>query len=218
MKDRREFFTNLLLSIILPLIVSSGGATALVVFRESLPPILFHILLWVLCIFIIVVIVRLAFGDLINQLRMWIKNQQYKRSRYKLAKDWSILFGELSELVSQVSDQDWKPTKDQSIKYYKLRAWFRRNRSELLPRWYSFVSNRTNTAYSLDNSSLEHRILDMHWTDPFSCFYDPLDLERMGILLRNEFQTNEGNRVRYVIIRLRELTDEFVTYIRARER
>ena len=214
MKEKEDFLTNILLSIILPLVVSGGGATALVLFQESLPPILFITLLWVLCLFTIIVIVRLAFSDSINTIIKVAKNKIYQRKRYKLANDWSENFQKLSNIVSIVSDKDWEPTEEQSRKYHILRVWFRRNRSEFLPRWYSFIKNRTRTAYEANNRSLEYKILSAHWTDPFSCFYDPLDLKRMSIFLEDEFGTNEGDALRYALIRLQELTDEFTMYIK----
>ena len=209
MKDKIDSWMQFFLSII-ALVLSGGSASLLVLFQEHLPRPLYITLLWVLCLFIIAILLRLAFGSLIEKLYISIKVRRWKRKRLTQVKNWYTKWIEPDNLINEVIGSKKAPTKHQEARYLKLHFWFVGNRAGLIERWKHFDKNRTSQAYERDMEGVAHDVLFDHWTDPFSCFYEPLSLlELKGIM---ELYRWEDDEIRYTLAKLTELTHEFVQW------
>ncbi len=209
MKDRTQFWINLLVSTVLPLVLTGGGASLLVLFRDNLPHVLYVTVLWVLCLVIIAILLRLAFGDLINRLRTWIKQNLRHHARQKLVKEWYEKFRDLRELLREIIRTDWQPNKEQEDEYYKLHSWFIRNRSKFLPTWARFQASRTGAAHEQygSSASLAHKVFYDNYKDPFSYFYKPLSIEELDEILKSHKYDVED-----VLTKLLERMNEFIEW------
>ena len=164
-------------------------------------------MLWLV---IIAILLRLAFGDLIDRLRILVKQNLRHRARQKLVKEWEEKWRDLCKLLGEVIRIDWQPTKEQENEYSKLRSWFRRNRSEFLPIWANFRASRTRAAHEQygSSASLAHKVFSDNYEDPFSYFYKPFNIEELDKILEYH-KPDVGD----VVIKLLERMDEFVTWV-----
>ncbi len=210
MKDRAQFWINLLVSTILPLVLTGGSASLLVLFRENLPHLLYVTILWILWLVIIAILLRLAFGDLIDRLRIWIRQNLRHRARQKLAEEWYEKWRELGLILFDVAKKKWKPIKKQKEDFSRLRTWFRINRSKFLHIWHSFEYSRRKMAHDYygSSTSLEHEVFYDNHDDPFSYFYEPLTIEQLEHLLQYHH-----DEMPEVMLKLKELMDECVQWV-----
>jgi len=213
-KDRIEPWLQVVLSIT-ALVLSGGSASVLVLFQEHLPRPLYLTLLWVLCLFIIAILLRLAFGDLIESFRIWIRRRLAHRKRCKLVENWRTKWLEMANLVNTAMHSKRKPTDDQEIRYRVLRFWFIKHRTQLILIWQHFNHVRTQQAHEndYDQYSAQHNVFHDHRYDPFSCFYEPLSL---GILKAWMIETEHWSDTDtwLILTKLKELTNEFVEWIK----
>lgn len=211
MKDRTESWLHLFLSAILPLLVGSGGTALLVHFKEHLPEPFFITVLIVIWLFFIVKLIELIFGDWLKRFRIWIKACQQHRARKKLVKEWRSKWKELSFLIAEVIESDWQPTEKQKRNYTELHSWFIKNRGQLLPLWHSFNRGRRRAAHEHERHgqfTLAHKVFVDNRQDPFSYFYEPLLIEELGDVLRSR----RSSDISYIMVKLKELIDEFVEW------
>ena len=82
----RKYWIQLALSILVPFLTGAG----LVQIKEHLPNWLFLLFLAVLCIFIIVVLLRLAFGDWFSRAWIWWEKRTEYKKRCRVAIDWRL--------------------------------------------------------------------------------------------------------------------------------
>lgn len=207
--DDRKYWIQLALTILVPFITGAG----LVQIKEHLPNWLFLLFLSVLCIFITVVLLRLAFGDWFRRAWIWWKKRTAYNKRIGLAMNWRQKFSDLADIIVRVGSNAWVPNSDESDRYGSLRAWFIINRSELLPMWSYFMRTRIKSSYRRDTNSLEYKIIHEHYEDPFSFFYDPITLDRIGPMLLITVGENDPHRINYVLARINDRTSEFVHWV-----
>jgi hypothetical protein len=218
MKNWNEFLFQLFINLIVPLLGPSGAIGLLVVFKEQLPLILYNILIWLFWLLIVVVIIRFIFYEAFNKAVKYVKQRLNSRNRTKLLLEWYNNFVRLSDIVWDIATTsgEWTTPSDEQIKKYThLQVWFRDNRARFIPIWYRFRNNRPPSGYHPDSSSLEHEIINQK-EDAFSCFYEPLTLDRLGPMMQHEFHTNDGDRVRYVLTKLRVLLAELIEWDKTR--
>jgi hypothetical protein len=212
MKDRTQFWINLIVSVILPLVLSGGGASLLVYLKEDLPNLLYIIILWLLWLFIIAILFRLAFGDLIDRFRFWIKQNLRHRAEKKIVHEWYEKWQDFCELLRKVVRTDWEPTKKQENEYSELHSWFITNRSKFLPVWHGFNTWRSDAAHEDEyngTASLKWQVFQKSYKDPFSYFYEPFRLEDLGNIL-GYHKPDVGD----VLKKLEELMDECIEWAR----
>lgn len=170
--------------------------------------------LWVLCLVIIAILLRLAFGDLIDRLRISVKQNLRHRAKQKLAERWCKKWLELSSLIQELGKCNWQPTEEQRNTYSELHSWFISNRIRLLPAWKSFYINRIDAAYERQlgsSASLKYKVLT-GYEDPFSYFYEPFLIEEF----QEHFKYQSESDIAEVLIKLRELNKEFVQWVSLR--
>lgn len=222
MKDR-NFWLQILISAVIPLLLGSSLIFVLSQFEERLPDwsynfiiaaiyIVFIIILAVL----IIVLIQLAFSDPFTRLRKWLKKRSERKATRKQIGDWLDKFGELWQLLGKVADNDWEATEEQERSYFRLHTWFRFRRSKFLPHWQFFQERRTepaNVGASLSTSDLEYVALHTHYKDSFSVFYEPMTTKG----LRQSLSRWQNDEIKYVLVKLYELTEEFVTWTLSRQ-
>jgi len=212
-KDRTQFWLQLVISVIVPFLIGSGGVTLLVIFREQLPEWLYTTFIFVIYLVFIVILIRLAFGDLIGRFRIWVREKLIYRERYRLVKNWHTKWVEMASLVNKVINSKKEPTAEQNKRYLMLRFWFIKNRTQLIPIWRQFQRVRTQQAYENDYGrySAQEHVFSEHAYDPFSCFYESLSL---GILRAWMIETKHWSAadIWLILTKLEELTYEFVQW------
>ena len=214
MKNINEFLFQLLVNLIVPLLFPSGAISLLVVFKEKLPVLLYDIFIWLFWLLIVIIIIRFIFNDTINKITNYISRQISLRKRNKLFLTWYNNFVSLGDIISDISTTtgDWKiPNDEQKREYIHLQTWFRDNRGKFIPFWGWFLRDRPGSSYRADKHELEYKIIHQK-EDAFSCFYEPLSLDRLGVMMRHEFSTNDGDRIRYVLAKIQELTAELIEW------
>ena len=217
-KNWHEFILQLFINLIVPILAPSGAISLLVIFKERLPSPLYTILIWLFWLLIVVIIIRFVFGDAINRIVKYIKKLLLDRKRADLLRDWYKNFVSLLDIVSSIATTtgDWDdPSDEQLAEYTRLQMWFRDNRGKCIPIWLHFRRNRPDSSYIPNTSSLEYKIIHLK-EDAFSCFYEPLTLDRLGLMMRHEFGTNNGDSVRYVLAKLQELVAELIEWDKSR--
>lgn len=107
MKDRTQVWLQLFVAVVLPLLVGGGSFYLLVEFKEHLPVWLYTTFIFAICLVLIAIPIRLAFGDLLNKLRMWIEGRVRHRAALKAAKEWRHKWVELWQLIHEVTENDW---------------------------------------------------------------------------------------------------------------
>lgn len=216
MKDSKAFWLQVILSAAIPYLLGGSIIYVLSQFRERLPEwsyntVIFtiYVVFIVILLVLVVLLIRFAFGEWLNKLRISIENRRRHHARQKMAEEWYEKWRDLCELLGKVIHTDWQPTKEQENEYSKLRSWFRRNRSKLLPIWHSFEYPRRKMAHEYygSSTSLGHEVFYDNHDDPFSYFYEPFGIEELDKIL--EYHMSD---VGDVLIKLLELTDEFVEW------
>lgn len=208
----KERWIELLVSLIITALFGSGSAYLLRLFEERLPEWLFTAFLIVLCVVFIAILIRFVFEDWIQKLIRYVKNKKEKRATYNLAVEWRKKFMDLWELIREVIDKDWQPTKKQWDKYFGLHFWFTNTRPKFIPMWRRFSAYRPEEAHEHYDSTtaLGYIVFKENYTDPFSYFYEPLQIEDLGDILRSR-QKGEIDRV---LIKLVDQMYEFCRWIK----
>jgi len=212
MKYSRESRLQLLLNTLVPLLVSGGGTALLVLFREDLPTWFYITFLIVIWLVFIVMLVRLALGDLIEGVRASIKRRSAARERRKLVKNWCAKWIDMALLINETIHTEEVLIERLNERYRELHFWFINNRTQVISLWKAFWCSRTPQAYeSYSSAGIENHVFYDNWEDPFSCFYEPMSLR----MLKEEIESNywsEGD-VRLALNKLAELTNEFVRWV-----
>lgn len=222
MKDVK-FWIQVFVNVALPLVLGSGLLGVLSLFRERLPDWSFNLIIAitsvvfviVFCV-LIVMLLRLTFGDWFNKLWRWRQKRAVRENKMRLLNNWREKLVELSSLILKVADADWQATEEQQDRYTSLRAWFQTSRSKLLPSWGHFFYGRTKSAKvgrSTSTSTLEHVVFYDNALDPFSVFYEPMTFS----LMRDSFFVyRDKAEIQYVLLKLYDRMDEFYAFTLAR--
>lgn len=222
MRDK-NFWLQILVSAAIPTALGSALIFVFSQFRERLPDwsynsiisIVYVVFVIVLCV-LVVILIRLAFGDSFTRLWRWLRKRYEYRTNLRRAESLNSKFSQLWGLISEVIDNNWQATQEQINKYFMLHAWFRLHRSKFLSLWYSFEQRRTepaNPRSPLSTNDLEYVVFSEHYRDPFSMFYEPMMLS----LLEHSLRRWDKNEIKYVLMKLYELTEEFVEWTCARQ-
>jgi len=197
--------------LVLALIFSGGGTSALVYFKEGLPLPLFSLIIWLIWISFIVSLVRFLFGD---QISKWYTERKRYRMRVKTAERLLDKWMELEELISGLVNNGWKINKKHQDKYSSLHVWFNNNRCGFLPLWTSFIINRPYAANEGDHcsASLHQKVFHGEYYDFFSYFYMPQDVKELEEILKHQRNADINN----VLANLRDVTSEFVEWVKLR--
>jgi len=218
MKDKLDNWIQIIIPAISSIIFGSVGLFLITQFKERLPVWFYNALLYVIyfvfiaiLVFFLSLLVRAAFGE---WLRKQIKEFRQQRYRRKLANQLFDKWIELSELVEEIlKEKDKEPTSAQSEKYFSLHIWFISFRSRFLPEWHRYESYRVSMAHENEywdsTRDLGYKVLRENSLDPFSYFYEPLSANMLMFNLKGE----SLGRVRIVLIKITELTLEFVRWI-----
>ena len=217
MKDK-SFWLQIIISASIPVVLGSGIIFVLTQFRERLPEGLYDIAIYTIYIFFIVVLsvlvillVRFAFGDWFTKLRRWREHRSYRKNRLKVAENWCNKWIDLSQILLNASNSDWRVSNEEQNKYRNLHNWFRLNRSKFLPIWDWFKRNRERVAHENEGSSasLVHKVFYESYNDPFSYFYSPLTLKEFDDILKYH-----ENDMPLVLLRLKEQLEELIEWIK----
>jgi hypothetical protein len=157
---------------------------------------------------------RIGFEDLIERLWANIKRRRALRKERELVRDWMRNWGELADLVEEVSDIDGEPSGEDQMEFSRLRFWFIHNRAKVLPLWQTFDRHRTVQAHEDYDSIAAKDVLHDHWEDPFSCFYDIYSISKLKRYINRHY--GDFDEVRWVLSKLTELAIEFVSWHRSR--
>jgi len=220
MKDSKAFWIQIAISAGISLL-GSGIVYILAQIKEELSALLYNTVLVIISLFIIVallvlivLLIQFTFGEPIKkQWDSWQKRRQ-RKAEYQLAREWQSKYLDLSQLLSEVMNRDWQPTKKQHDKYREFHSWFIKNRPKFIPVWHSFSYHRTEAAHERYGSTdaLGYRVFRENYEDPFSYFYMPLQIEDFKhiLLYKREDEING------VLTKLADLSDEFIQWVRLR--
>lgn len=220
--DRKDFLSQILLTLSQSLItlIFAGGATGiLTAFKESLPDsfytIFLYVIWWVIIIMLVWLVLRIILGESPKKFFQWIQKRLNRENTQRLLENWQGKFDDLSDLISSVAENNWQATDSQKDSYRHLHLWFKQRRSKILHLWRLFRNNRTdptNLGISLSKNDLEYVVLHENYYDPFSVFYEPMNL---GVLEYSLRRWDKGD-IDYILQKLQELTLEFTTWSLAR--
>ncbi len=201
----------------MPLAFGSGATWILAQFKESLPQFFYLTFLYLIWSFLVVVrarlVVRLVFGDLPARFMKWVKHRREQSLTFKLPISRDNKVTSLSNLIVKIIEE--KVSSEIIDDYFRLHFWFIDNRSKFLAPWYTFSTGRTNTAHESEywssTAELGYKVFRDNYRDPFSYFYEPVTVEILRAILSRE----SANKVGFVLVKLNELTFEFVRWVKS---
>lgn len=208
MKDV-QFWLGVGLQILITFILA-GGVALLVQIKEILHPLLFNTIVFIILLVAIIILVRLALGDLFNKAKRKIDRFRWHYARVKLAKNLYSNWLELTKLIEEVTHTG-RPNKEQRAKYDELHNWFIKNRSRYTPIWYHFACDRASSHdshYWSSHSDWGYKLFSETPKDPFAYFYEPLKVEMLDKSLHLYSDLN------LAMDKLTDRTKEFVEWIK----
>ena len=183
--------------------------------KEQLPAGLYNSFVSVIVAFFIIILIRLAFSDLIAKANRWLLAQRSARSDVKLAADWIARFTKISDLAWDIeATTDYTP--EQKTLYQAQRDWLITHRARLLRLWYTFEQNRDSLASERDyqNENAYKEVFLDNYRDPFSCFYSPLTLPILKSGIEHDYRLRGG--VKFALAILSDRGTEFLAWMKSR--
>lgn len=227
-QDLRNWLPTIL-QVILSLVFGGGIIVLFSEFKEHLPHLLYSVVIYVVAIVLIlsliVFVARVMFGDLIGRLYKWASDHRKESRRCKLAKDWNTHWLELTDLLDTTWSSNTSPSRKQHDDFSKLHFWFQTHRNHFLPSWAHFIKERASGILDWRDErgkdSLSHLVLVEHEADPFSVFYQPLNLKGVLYIVKVlrvgddewEIDGDAASTAGFVLKVLSELLIEYVSWV-----
>jgi hypothetical protein len=216
------------LQIVVSLLFGGGIVFLFTEFKEHLPSPVYSaiiiIVAIVLILSLIVLVARVMFGDLVARLLEWNARRVQKSRTYKLAIAWEEHWLKLADLLAATWSSNTLPSREQENDFSKLHLWFLTRRNQFLPSWTKFIRQRPqgvlHRSSDMRKNSLSHYVFVEHESDPFSVFYEPLNLWGVAFLVKvchvdNGWDTDEeaASSARFDLVILSELMCEYVSWV-----